>query len=86
MSAYLKNPRELIFKPLSTRLDVLGEFQTVKALKVNPKFPKTAKTRVVQALIRFGHRAIMISFKFCQVFVYLRFVSINLNPDYVRIH
>jgi hypothetical protein len=60
MSAYLR----IIFQTNINTHDVLGVFETVKTLKVVPKFPKTAENRVVQALIQFGHRANMNSLKY----------------------
>jgi hypothetical protein len=41
----------------------------VKTFEVAPKFPKTAESRVIQALIRFGHLANMKSFKLFQVYL-----------------
>jgi hypothetical protein len=48
MLAYLKNPQD------TPSIPVQGVFQTVKTLKV-----LSSRKRVVQALIRFGHRAKM---------------------------
>jgi hypothetical protein len=46
----------IIFQTVFNTHDIMAGFQTMETLKVASQFCKTAGGRVVQALIRLGHR------------------------------